>query len=189
MLLEQAGKPGLLTLRLTLLAVVLAMLGSVGRPEVAAQTPDEYRVKAAFILNFARFVEWPADSYGESGVLVVGIIGDNPFGGALDQLDGKTVNGRRISIRKLKLGDYLKGCQILFVSSSERNRLGKVLEEVRGASVLTIGDLPQFNQAGGVIRFVIHNNKVQFEINAGAARQERLKISSKLMALSKGRRN
>jgi len=156
---------------------------------VHAQAPNEYRVKAAFILNFSRFIEWPGNGYGPGGTLVVGIVGDDPFGGSLDQLNGTVVNGHRIVIRRLKAGDYLKACQILFVSSSERNRLGKILESVRGSSVLTIGELPQFNQAGGIIKFVIQNNKVRFEINDGAASQARLRISSKLMALSKSGTN
>jgi hypothetical protein len=172
-----------------ILLPLLASLGSVASREVEAQTPNEYRVKAAFILNFARFIEWPADGYGDGGALIVGIVGDDPFGGSLDQLNGTTVNGHRIVIRRLKAGDYLKGCQILFVSSSERNRLGKILESVRGGSVLTIGELSQFNQAGGIIKFVIQDNKVRFEINDGAAGQARLRISSKLLALSKSGRN
>ncbi|HWN08754.1 MAG TPA: YfiR family protein [Pyrinomonadaceae bacterium] len=190
MSLEQTERAYTLVAQVTLRSLLLLFfLVSIGSSNVAAQAPNEYRVKAAFILNFARFVEWPADAYSESGVLVVGIIGDNPFGGSLDQLNGNTVNGRRISIRRFKAGDYLKGCQILFVGSSERNRLGKILDSVKGGSVLTIGELPQFNQAGGVIKFVIDDYKVRFEINAGAAGHARLRVSSKLLALSKGGRN
>jgi hypothetical protein len=172
--------------------IVLLLLASLGVGvvlPVKAQAPNEYRVKAAFILNFARFIDWPGDGYGEGGALVVGIVGDDPFGGSLDQLNGTTVNGHRIVIRRLKAEDYLKACQILFVSSSERNRLGKILESVRGGSVLTIGELPQFNQAGGIIKFVIQDDRVRFEINTGAAGQARLRISSKLLALSKSGRN
>jgi hypothetical protein len=163
------------------------MLAAFGTPclRVSAQAPNEYRVKAAFILNFARFIEWPNDAYGDSGSLVVGIVGDDPFGGSFDQLNGNMVNGRRIAVKHLSANDYLKGCQILFVSSSERGRLGRILESVRGGSVLTIGEVAQFNQSGGVIKFVIHDDKVRFEINTGAANQARLKISSKLLALSK----
>jgi hypothetical protein len=178
--------------RLTKHLVVFLLLASFGVGPglpVQAQTPNEYRVKAAFILNFARFIDWPADGYGDGGVLIVGIVGDDPFGGSLDQLNGNTVNGHRIVIRRLKAGDYLKACQILFVSSSERNRLGKILESVKGGSVLTIGELPQFSQPGGIIKFVIQDDKVRFEINTGAAGQARLRISSKLLALSKRGRN
>lgn len=171
------------------LALLLASIGTVGSVNVAAQGPAEYGVKAAFILNFARFVEWPADAYSEGGSLVVGIVGDDPFGASLDRLNGTTVSGRRIVIKRFKAGDYLRGCQILFVSSSERNRLGKILESVKGGTVLTIGELPQFNQSGGIIRFVIQENKVRFEINGWAAGQARLRVSSKLLALSRGGRN
>jgi hypothetical protein len=176
-------------LRSLVLVFFLASMGDTESGKLAAQSPDEYRVKAAFILNFARFIYWPADGYGDGGVLIVGIVGDDPFGGSLDQLNGNTVNGHPIVIRRLKAGDYLKTCQILFVSSSERNRLGKILESVKGGSVLTIGELPQFNQAGGIIKFVIQDDKVRFEINTGAAGQARLRISSKLLALSKSGRN
>jgi len=193
MSIEQIGKPynrfiAQFILRGLVVGLFLASVGGVGSVNLVAQAPDEYRVKAAFILNFARFVEWPSDSFSEGGVLVVGIIGDNPFGGSLDQLNGTTINGRRIAIRRFKFGDYLRGCQILFVSSSERNRLGKILDSVKGGSVLTIGELAQFNQTGGVIKFVIQDYKVRFEISPGAAGQARLRISSKLMALSKGGR-
>jgi YfiR/HmsC-like len=153
-----------------------------------SQSPNEYQVKAAFILNFARFVDWPGDAFADGGSLVVGVVGDDPFGGALDQLSGNSIEGRRLVIRRLKSTDNLRACQILFVSSSERSRLGKIMESVKGASVLTIGDLPQFNQMGGVIKFVVQDNRVRFEINGAAAAQARLRISSKLLALSKGGR-
>jgi len=177
------------TLRTILVGLGLASMCSQGSIKVAGQAPNEYRVKAAFILNFARFIEWPADAYSDGSSLVVGIIGDDPFGGALDQINGASVNGRRITIRRLRLGDNLRACQILFISSSERNRLGRILESVRGASVLTIGEVPQFTQSGGILKFVIQNDKVRFEINAGTASLARLKVSSKLLALSKTGRN
>src|SRR5687767_10478860 len=101
-----------------LLLLLLVSIGNIGVPKVVAQSPSEYGVKAAFILNFARFVEWPSGAYSEDGTLVVGIVGDNPFGSALDRLSGSTVNGRRIAIRRLGAGDNLRACQILFVSSS-----------------------------------------------------------------------
>jgi len=162
---------------------------SLAKLVVQAQSLSEYQVKAAFILNFARFVEWPPDAFTDGGSLVVGLVGDDPFGGALDQLNGSTVNGRHLVIRRLRATDNLRGCQILFVSSSERSRLGKIIDSVRGASVLTIGELPQFNQVGGAIRFIVQDSKVRFEINSGATGQARLKMSSKLLALSKGGRS
>lgn len=123
-------------LRLIKRMILLVCIGLVLCASVQAQTANEYEVKAAFILNFARFVDWPGEAFGDGGSLVVGVVGDDPFRGALDQLSGATVNGRRLVVRRLKWTDNLRACQILFVSSSERNRLGKIMDSVRGASVL-----------------------------------------------------
>jgi hypothetical protein len=167
---------------------LFALMCNVFTNPMQAQTANEYQVKAAFIFNFAKFIDWPSDAFSEGGVLVVGVVGDDPFGSALDQLNGNLANGRRLRIRRLRWNEDLRSCQILFISSSERRHLGKIMDNIRGTSVLTIGDIPQFNQAGGIIKFVIQDDKVRFEINAGAAGQARLKISSKLLALSKGGR-
>ena len=175
--------------RKIVLLLLFALLSNASTIQVRAQAVNEYQVKAAFILNFAKFVDWPSDAVGDGGALVVGVIGDDPFGGALDQLNGKTANGRGLRIKRLRWGDDLHACQILFISASEGRHLKKIMESITGTSVLTIGEMPQFIQAGGMIRFVIQNNKVRFEINAAAAGQARLRISSKLLALSKGGSN
>lgn len=172
-------------LRGVVLVPLLAFVGHALCIQVQAQA-DEYQVKAAFIFNFAKFVDWPGDAFSDGGALVVGVVGDDPFGGALDRLNGSTANGRRLRIKRLRLGDNLRACHILFVSKSEGRNLGKILDSLKGTSVLTIGEMSQFTQSGGMIRFVIQNSKVRFEINAAAASQSRLRISSKLLALSKG---
>jgi hypothetical protein len=171
------------TLVLTLLAVIAS--GPVGPTH--AQKADEYQVKAAFILNFARFVEWPGDSLSDGDTLVIGIIGEDPFGNSIDQVVSRaTANGRRLVVRRLKWGDNLRACHVLFISSSEHRRTGQILSSLRGASVLTISEMGDFSRNGGMIRLFIHDNKVFFEINAAAAGQARLKVSSKLLALSRG---
>jgi YfiR/HmsC-like len=169
--------------------LLLLMLACFHRSETTrAQAVNEYQVKAAFILNFAKFVEWPGDTL-NGGTIVVGIVGDDPFGGALDQLvHGNSAQGRQLVVRHFKSSDDLRRCHILFISSSEKRRFDQILNSIRDSSVLTIGEASHFNQAGGVIRFFIQDNKVRFEINATAAGQARLKISSKLLALSKGGR-
>ena len=172
-------------LRGVVLVSLLVLMGNVSITQVQAQA-DEYQVKAAFIFNFAKFVDWPGDAFSDGGSLVVGVVGDDPFGGALDRLNGSAVNGRRLRIKRLRLGDNLRDCHILFISKSEGRNLGKILDSIKGTSVLTIGEMPQFNQSGGMIRFVIQNSKVRFEINAAAAAQAHVRISSKLLALSKG---
>ncbi|MGI9168538.1 MAG: YfiR family protein [Pyrinomonadaceae bacterium] len=172
-------------LRGVMLVSLLALMGNMSITQVHAQA-DEYQVKAAFIFNFAKFVDWPSNAFGDGDTLVVGVVGDDPFDGALDRLNGNMANGRRLRIKRLRVGDNLRACQILFISNSEGRNLGKSMDSSRGSSVLTIAEMPQFNQSGGIIRFVIQKNKVRFEINAQAAGQSRLRISSKLMALSKG---
>ncbi len=156
---------------------------------VQAQTSNEYQVKAAFLYNFAKFVDWPAEAFGGSnGMLIIGVIGDDPFGGALDQaIDGKSIGGRPLAVRRLKWGQDLRSCQILFISSSERKHLSQIIQSLRGASVLTVGDMGGFNQQGGVVNFILEASKVRFEINSRGADQARLRISSKLLALAKNR--
>lgn len=165
--------------------LLFALLANATGTQVRAQTINEYQVKAAFIFNFAKFVEWPSDAFGEGGALVVGVIGDDPFGGALDRLNGNTANGRALRIKRFRWGDDLRACHVLFISASEGRHLNKIMQSISGRSVLTIGESTQFGQSGGMIRFVIQDNKVRFEINASAAGQAGLRISSKLLALSK----
>ncbi|HEX9002623.1 MAG TPA: YfiR family protein [Blastocatellia bacterium] len=173
---------------LTLLAILLSPVNFVFGVRAQTQTANEYEVKAAFLYNFAKFVEWPPEAFGSGGgtALIVGIIGDDPFGSAIDRtISGKTVNGRQLTIRRLKWGQNLKDCHVLFVSSSEQKRLPQILEILKGASVLTVSEMDQFSQQGGVIGFVMENSKVRFEINTSASEQARLKISSKLLALAR----
>jgi hypothetical protein len=171
------------------LAMMLLLLSTVGFAALLSQAPprDEYQVKAAFLFNFAKFVEWPGDAFPDGGApLVIGVVGNDSFGATLEQtVSSKNVNNRQLSIRRLKWGQNLKGCHILFVSSSERRRAGQIVESLKGASVLTVGEMDQFNQQGGIINFLMEENKVGFEINASAAEQSRLKISSKLLALAR----
>lgn len=173
------------TLRGAILFLAVSVMGLALATQAQAQSAGEYQVKAAFIFNFAKFVDWPSDALGD-GTLRVGVVGDNPFGWNLDRLNGSTVNGRRLRIKRLRSGDNLRDCHILFISNSEERNLRGIIESIRGAAVLTIGEMSQFNRSGGMIRFVIQDDKVRFEINNGAAGQARLRISSKLLALSKG---
>lgn len=169
---------------------LLTLMGGVSGIEAQAQA-DEYQVKAAFLFNFVKFVEWPPEAFSDDNTsFVIGVIGDDPFGGALDQsVSGKSVNGRQLSVRRLKWGEDLRGCHILFISSSERKRLAQIISSLRGASVLTVSDIDQFNQQGGIINFILVASRVRFEINADVAEQGRLKISSKLLTLAKTVKN
>ena len=169
--------------------LVFALFGSSLSVRVQAQQPIEYQVKAAFLFNFAKFVDWPAEAFSDSSApLVIGVIGVDPFGAALDQaIKGKNVGGRSLVIRRLKWGQDLRACQILYISSSERKRLPQIIQSLKGASVLTVGEMDQFNQQGGIINFTREAGKVRFQINSRGADQARLRISSKLLVLAKNR--
>lgn len=155
-----------------------------------AQAANEYQVKAAFLFNFAKFVEWPAESLSGDSPFTVGIIGDDPFGGVIDQaMNGKVINGRQIQLKRLKLGQNLRECHILFISSSEKKKIAQIVDTLRGANTLTVGECDAFAQQGGMINSIMEDNRVRFEINTAYAEQAGLKISSKLLTLAKTVRN
>jgi hypothetical protein len=167
--------------RLSLVAALVAALGAPMQGEV-----DEYQVKAAFLYNFAKFVEWPPQTFKEvSDPFVICVLGENPFGRQLgDVIDGKTVDGRVLKIRPVANAQQAGNCQILFISSSERNRLRSVLGDLKSSPILTVGDTEGFAAAGGVINFTLDRDAVRIEINAAAAKQKNLQISSKLLSLA-----
>jgi YfiR/HmsC-like len=151
----------------------------------AAESPTEYQVKAAYIFNFLKFVEWPEDSPGPRGKWVVGFVGDSPVGAELGRLfDGKEVLGRTLQVKKLQAGDSLRGCHILFISESEKKRLSSILAALRGSSVLTVGDTDDFVGSGGMIQLFVEDTRVRMTIDVSAASRARLKISSKMLLLA-----
>jgi hypothetical protein len=156
-------------------------------PRARAQSLSEYQVKAAFLYNFAKFVEWPPNLFNDPrDPFVLCVAGDDPFGNLLDGIVlGKTANGHPLAVRRLRREQEARSCQILFVSSSERNRLRPVLKSLRGASVLTVGETDGFAQEGGMINLTLEDNRVHFEINVAAAERAGLKISSKLLSLAR----
>jgi hypothetical protein len=153
----------------------------------AQESPSEYQVKAAYVFNFLKFVEYPEDSFVDPlAPIVIAVLGDDPFGPALPQVViGKTVQGRDLVVRIYHPGEKLSTAQALFISSSEKKRLPEIFSSLRGASVLTVGDMAGFLDAGGVIQFLNENDRVRFAINADAAARARLKVSSKLLSLAK----
>jgi hypothetical protein len=167
--------------------VLAAMLISGGAPSFArGETAPEYVVKAAFLYNFAKFVEWPAESFaGPASPIVFFVFGPDPFGDALKTLKGKTANGRPIIVRYAANLGEVERCHLLFVSASEKANLPNILLNTKGWSILTVGDMHGFAQDGGIINMVKEEGRVGIEINMEAAQRSRLKISSKLLALAK----
>ena len=164
--------------------ILLFLITAGAAPHAYAEhaRPAEYEVKAAFIYNFAKFIEWPADA-GASFNLCV--LGEDPFGAALDLINGKPVRDKNVAVKRIKSHQQLKTCQIVFISASEKEHLPQILDAVENLSVLTIGDTNGFTQQGVAINFYIEDEKVRFEINPKAAESADLKISSKLLKLGR----
>jgi hypothetical protein len=154
---------------------------------VQAQAPTEYQIKAAFIYNFAKFVDWPSlDAAGPDQPIVVGILGEDPFGQNLENvINGKTANGRRLMIKRFSNLQSLAPCHILFVSSSQRNNLQQVFGAVAGSGVLTIGETDTFADTGGIIQLGMLEGRVRLVVNQAAAERAGLKISAKLLGLAR----
>jgi hypothetical protein len=156
-----------------------------------AQNAEEYQVKAAFLYNFAKFVEWPAQAFkGPTDPTVICVLGQNPFGHALEEaVAGKTVAGRGIVTREVSDVKQAGSCQILFIGASERKRWSAILEGIKGGCILTVGESEEFAAKGGIIGLKLEDGKVRFEINVDAAEHAKLRISSKLLSLAQVVRN
>ncbi|HTX37431.1 MAG TPA: YfiR family protein [Bryobacteraceae bacterium] len=149
-----------------------------------AEQTLEYEVKAAFLLNFAKFVEWPAGAFADSGApLAICILGKDPFGRVIDDLvQGETVSGRKLVVRRISELPAQQACQILFTQESGKDAT-KTLSALH--NVLTVGEGANFVHDGGIIGFVIESRRVRFDISQGAANAAGLKLSSKLLSVAR----
>jgi hypothetical protein len=175
---------GFLRRRAIVSAVVPLLLFAYGSGLAAQSGPTaEYQLKAVFLFNFAQFVEWPeAEFAGPDTPLIIGVLGQDPFGAYLDAtVRGETVNGRPLVVRRYRRVEEITNCQILFVSQPEQSHLGEILDSLKGRSVLTVGDAERFAPHGGMIGFVTDRNRLRLRINLNAARAANLTISSKLL--------
>ena len=153
---------------------------------LAQQQPSEYELKAAFLFNFAKFVEWPPDAYADTNApIVIGILGENVFGNNLQKIiNDRKVNNRSFQFRNFDSPTDATNCQILFISASKKNDFAKIISTLHNASVLTVSETDGFLKAGGMINFLLEGNNVRFQISDEAAKKARLKISSKLLSLA-----
>lgn len=167
------------------LLVAILFHASTVRPQQGES--GEYQLKAAFLFNFAKFVQWPPNSFpnpqSEFGICV---LGDDPFGRSIDDvLHGKTIGEHPVMISRCRSLGEMTHCQMVFVSASERKRLPEVLAALKGTSTLAVGETDGFAASGGVIQFTLEEQRVRFIINVNAAERANLQISSKLLALAK----
>jgi hypothetical protein len=153
----------------------------------AAAQSKEYQIKAAFLLNFTQFVQWPAAAFaGAAAPLCIGVLGDDPFGAALEEtVRGESIQDHKLTVRRAQKLEDLADCQLVFVSKSENGRVPEILAKIDSHPVVTVSEVAGFAKQGGTINFYREQNKVRFEINPAAARQSGLKISSQLLALGK----
>lgn len=160
----------------------------------------EYQVKAAFLYNFINFIDWPDENdentdTDKKNPIVIGILGKNPFGNAFEPIKDKEVKDRKVTVKHFKNLEELKKiiesstaaqqCHLLYISSSEKENLKNILNLIKDKSILTVGDTENFLESGGIINFLMEDNKVCFEINKTAAERAKLKIRSKLLRLAK----
>jgi hypothetical protein len=166
---------------------VCALLRAPTAAEAQSRPLTESEIKAGFLFNFTKFVEWPSEAFADSGApIVLGILGNNPVTELLiETAVGKTVNGRAVIVQQFKEGQDPRTCHILFVSSTQEKRLPQILERLKGSPILTVSETSGFAQSGGMINFIVEGNKVRLEINLDAAARARLKISAKVIAVAR----
>jgi hypothetical protein len=167
-------------------ASVIAIIAPA-RPANAQVESLEHEIKAAFLYNFVKFVQWPASSFPDADApLTICLMGPDPFGTALDDLiENEQVEGRPLAVRRLGRADATAGCHVLFVAPAERARYAAILRTVDTRRVLTVSDAMEFLAAGGHISFFMESNRVRFAVNAPAARQAEFQINSRLMRLAR----
>ncbi len=198
---------------ITVLILVLALTRIVCAAETDSAPSKEYKVKAAFIYNFIKFIDWPEPAPAEPDKkaddtdkpITIGIIGENPFGEAFEALAKKKIHNREVVIKhfggfaknrikyrqggktkyKYKNAAALKDCRALFVGSSETKYCKQIIDAVKDSCVLTIGETKDFLDTGGIIGFFMEEKKVRFGVNLIAADHAELKIRSKLLRLAK----
>jgi len=167
-------------LMLALLTVWICTIHSVnGAPA------DEYQLKAVFVLNFCKLTEWPKDSVSDKATFPIAIIGKVPSTAFENTLKGQSVHGAQVSIRHIEEPEDAKGCRLVYIAASERHRVSGIVRELRQLNVLTVSDMDDFCDSGGMIGLLTGQNKISFEVNLAAVRKVRITISSKLLKLAK----
>jgi hypothetical protein len=168
-----------------MIALLLFLSGTQTLPAETTTSP-EFQVKAAYLYNFAQFVDWPARAFADpQAPVVIGILGDDLFGSYLDELvRGEKVNNRPIVVQRYHRLNEVRICHVLFISRSETSRLDEIVSALKGRNILSVSDSEDFLQRGGMIQFANEKNKIRMRINLGEVRSANLKISSKLLRVA-----
>ena len=180
-------RPVLLQVRRFFFFLLLFLFTFATLGPARAQESKEYQIKAAFLFNFAEFVKSPPAAFTDaSAPFNIGILGDDPFGQALEEtIQGETIENHKLRVVRGRTFDDVKDCELIFICKSEEYHLGDILSAIDSKPILTISDITSFAQAGGVIDFYLQAGKVRFEINPDSAARRGLKISSQLLNLGR----
>ncbi len=163
----------------------LAPYGAARAEDLSAPASREYVIKAAFLYNFAKFTQWPAEIYTDPTAPVrICVLGDGHLGRALSTLDGKQIKGRRVTTAHLTKAEDAVTCQVLYIEPSEKERLPGILKGLNGRPVLTVTDIPDPDSKSGIINLRIVAEKIRFQIDRNVAEAAGLDLSSKLLALA-----
>ncbi|MDE2060093.1 MAG: YfiR family protein [candidate division NC10 bacterium] len=175
-------------IRKVALFVALSVAGFVGGgmplAEPASPPPLEYQVKAAFLYQFIKFVEWPPQALRNS-TIIIGVLGESPVSDALTAIEGQEVKGRTVVVKRFKGLADLEFAHVLFLSPEAAGRLKEIWNRLAGSGTLVVSDVEGFARSGGTINFIRVENKIRFEINLEAAERAHLKISSQLLKLAR----
>lgn len=154
-------------------------------PHGAASNQDEHRIKAAFVLNFAKLTLWPSTAPADRESFTIAVIGKVPSETFVNTLKSQTVHGARVNVRRAASADDARNARLLFIAASERHRLPALLKDLRDQEVLTVSDMSGFCEAGGMIGLVPVQRRIGFEVNLGSVRKSGLSLSSQLLKLAR----
>ena len=169
------------------LRLILCGLLLCASPRARSQSVAEYSVKLATLYNIAKFVEWPADAFPDPDApLVICVVGADPFEAEYkEELRKRSAGGRPIDLKSIRSTDDLRACHMAFLSAAERSRVPSIVAGLEGSSTLTVSEIEGFAERGGIINLIVEAKKLHIEINLGAAKQNRLAISARLLQLAR----
>ena len=178
---------GILPRRILFSFLFLCHLCNIGVNDLyAADDSLEYKIKAAYLYNFTKFIDWPQREGGVDTLPIkICVLGNDPFGKLIDPIETKISKGRAIRLQRIRNIDNVSNCHIVFISRSESNRLEQILLEAGDSGILTVSDTEEFAKNGGIIGFIIKDDRIRLEINITAASKAGLKVSAKLLEISR----
>jgi len=168
-----------------IIAALLFILLSASDTFGDTQRYTEYKIKAGYIYNFARFIKWPEKSFENNpNSFLLCLVEGDPFGNQFQKVEGKSITGRKLTVKRLKSNDNLKQCQILFIPAAEKAHMSSIIKSLDNSHVLTVGDIRNFHQIGGMVSLRKKGDQVKLEINLQATKRKELRINAKLLEIA-----